>query len=69
LLGDALPAEARSRGIAVYRAVSDVALLSAPAVLGLALELGGFPAAEAVLVLTTAVALLVVWLARRAPVP
>jgi MFS family permease len=56
VLGDALPARQRARGIAVYRAVCDVALLSAPAVLGLTLQLGGFALAE----LTTAAATLAV---------
>jgi MFS family permease len=46
LLGDALPVRLRARGIAVYRAVCDLALLTAPAVLGLTLQLGGFPLAE-----------------------
>jgi len=56
LLGDSLPPRLRARGIAVYRAVCDVALLTAPAVLGLTLELGGFAAAE----LATAAATLAV---------
>jgi len=56
LLGDSLPPRLRARGIAVYRAVCDVALLTAPAVLGLTLELGGFAAAE----LSTAAATLAV---------
>jgi DHA1 family bicyclomycin/chloramphenicol resistance-like MFS transporter len=56
VLGDALPARQRARGIAVYRAVCDVALLSAPAVLGLTLQLGGFALAE----LTTGAATLAV---------
>jgi MFS family permease len=46
LLGDALPVRLRARGIAVYRAVCDLALLTAPAVLGLTLQLGGFSLAE-----------------------
>jgi MFS family permease len=46
LLGDALPVRLRARGIAVYRAVCDLALLTAPAILGLTLQLGGFPLAE-----------------------
>jgi len=46
LLGDALSPRLRARGIAVYRAVCDVALLTAPAVLGLTLQLGGFAAAS-----------------------
>jgi MFS transporter, DHA1 family, multidrug resistance protein len=59
LLGDALPPRQRARGIAVYRAVCDAALLLAPAVLGLTLQLGGFAAAE----LTTAVTTLGVLIA------
>jgi MFS family permease len=60
LLGDALPARLRPRGIAVYRAVCDIALLTAPAMLGVALQLGGFGAAELVSVLTTLVVLVLV---------
>jgi DHA1 family multidrug resistance protein-like MFS transporter len=60
LLGDALPARLRARGIAVYRAVCDVALLSAPAMLGVALQLGGFGAAELVSVLATLVVLVLI---------
>jgi MFS family permease len=63
LLGDALPPRMRARGIAVYRAVCDVALLTAPAVLGLTLELGGFAAAEFVTAALT-LAVLVTILAR-----
>jgi len=62
LLGDALPARQRARGIAVYRAVCDVAILSAPAVLGLTLQLGGFAAAEFVTASTTLGVLVVIWL-------
>jgi DHA1 family multidrug resistance protein-like MFS transporter len=60
LLGDALPARQRVRGIAVYRAVCDAALLSAPAVLGLTLQLGGFAAAELVTASTTLGVLIVI---------
>jgi MFS family permease len=60
LLGDALPARQRARGIAVYRAVCDVALLSAPAVLGLTLQLGGFAAAELATAVTTLAVLIVI---------
>jgi MFS family permease len=60
LLGDTLPVRARAQGIAVYRAVSDLALLSAPSVMGAALQFGGFPAAELASVLIIAVALLAV---------
>jgi MFS family permease len=61
LLGDALPPRQRARGIAVYRAVCDVAILSAPAVLGLTLELGGFPLAEIVNASTTLGVLCLIW--------
>jgi DHA1 family multidrug resistance protein-like MFS transporter len=61
LLGDALPPRQRARGIAVYRAVCDVAILSAPAVLGLTLQLGGFAAAEFVTASTTVGVLIVIW--------
>jgi MFS transporter, DHA1 family, multidrug resistance protein len=64
LLGDALPARLRARGIGVYRAVSDVALLSSPSLLGFALQVGGFPLAEAFSVSLTLVVVLLVWLAR-----
>jgi DHA1 family multidrug resistance protein-like MFS transporter len=60
LMGDALPARLRARGIAVYRTVCDVALLSAPATLGAALQLGGFAAAQLVTVLMTVVVLVLV---------
>jgi len=68
LLGDALPIRARAQGIAVYRAVSDLALLSAPSVMGAALQAGGFFAAELASVLVIAIALLatVALAARRA---
>jgi DHA1 family multidrug resistance protein-like MFS transporter len=65
LLGDALPARQRAHGIAVYRAVGDMAILTAPAVLGLTLELGGFPAAEFVTASTTLGVLIVVWMLGR----
>jgi MFS family permease len=66
LMGDALPARLRARGIAVYRTVCDVALLSAPATLGVALQFGGFGAAELVSVLMTAVVLVLVIVVSRA---
>ena len=50
----------RARGIAVYRAVCDVALLCAPAVLGLTLQLGGFAAAELVTAIATLGVLIVI---------
>jgi MFS family permease len=65
LLGDALPARLRPRGIAVYRAVCDIALLTAPAGLGVALQVGGFGAAELVSVLMTLVVLVLVVAVRQ----
>jgi MFS family permease len=67
LLGDALPARLRARGIAIYRAVCDAALLSAPAVLGLTLQLGGFAAAELVTAAVTLAVLVVVLTVSRRP--
>jgi MFS family permease len=46
VMGDALSPRLRARGIAVYRAVCDVAILSAPASLGIAVQSAGFGAAE-----------------------
>jgi MFS family permease len=70
LLGDALPARLRPRGIAIYRAVSDIALLTAPAILGLALELGGFTLAEMVNASVALLVFVLVWLvSRRLQVP
>jgi hypothetical protein len=65
LLGDALPARQRARGIAVYRAVCDAALLSAPAVLGVTLQLGGFAAAESVTAIATLGVLIVILMLGR----
>jgi MFS family permease len=65
LLGDSLPARQRARGIAVFRAVCDAALLSAPAVLGLALQFGGFAAAEWVTASITLAAIIVIWAVGR----
>jgi MFS family permease len=58
VMGDALLPWLRPRGIAVYRAVCDIAQLSAPASLGIALQLAGFGGAE-VLSLTCSVVVLV----------
>jgi MFS family permease len=65
LLGDALPPRLRARGIAVYRAVCDAALLSAPAVLGLTLQLGGFAAAELATAAVTLAVLIAILILRR----
>jgi MFS family permease len=46
VMGDALPPRSRPTGIAVYRAVCDTAILSAPASMGLAIQMSGFGAAE-----------------------
>jgi len=71
LLGDALPPRARPQAIAVYRAVSDLALLSAPSLMGVALQLGGFPAAELASVAVAAAALVAITAlaVRRQPHP
>ena len=62
LLGDALPPRARPQAIGIYRAVSDLALLSAPAIMGAALQLGGFQTAELASIAVIAIALLAVLL-------
>jgi MFS family permease len=71
LLGDASPPRARPQAIAVYRSVADVALLGAPFTMGLALQLGGFPAAELTSVTVVALALVAVLAisTRRSPQP
>jgi MFS family permease len=66
VMGDALPARLRPRGIAVYRAVCDTALLTAPALLGAAVQFGGFAAAELTSVLATLIVLLLVLTVGRA---
>jgi MFS family permease len=62
VMGDALSPWLRARGIAVYRAVCDVAQLSAPASLGIAIQLAGFGAAEMVTLMLSFCALAAVWL-------
>jgi MFS family permease len=62
VMGDALLPHLRARGIAVYRAVCDVAILSAPAMMGLAIQRAGFNAAEAVNFTVAFVMLGAVWL-------
>ena len=62
VMGDALSPWLRARGIAVYRAVCDVAQLSAPASMGIALQIAGFGAAELVSLTTSLVVLGAVWL-------
>jgi DHA1 family multidrug resistance protein-like MFS transporter len=62
VMGDALSPHLRARGIAVYRAVCDVAILSAPASMGLAIQAAGFEAAEALNFLVSAAVLAGVWL-------
>jgi MFS transporter, DHA1 family, multidrug resistance protein len=72
ILGDVLSARARPQGIAVYRAVSDIALLIGPSLMGAALQLGGFPAAELASIAVAALAFATVAaiaLRRRAPDP
>jgi MFS family permease len=70
VMGDALAPHLRARGIAVYRAVCDVAILSAPATMGMAIQAAGFTAAEAFNLTVCAVVLGGVWLlyaSRSAP--
>jgi MFS family permease len=55
VMGDALTPRLRARGIAVYRAICDVAILSAPASMGLAIQSAGFGAAEMLNFLVSAV--------------
>jgi MFS transporter, DHA1 family, multidrug resistance protein len=62
VMGDALTPRLRPRGIAVYRAVCDVALLSAPSSMGIALQVAGFAAAELVSLTASLVVLGSVWL-------
>jgi MFS family permease len=72
VMGDALTPRLRARGIALYRAVCDVAILTAPASMGLAIQAAGFGAAEAVNFLVSALVLGGTWLlylGSRAPRP
>ncbi|HEY3057500.1 MAG TPA: MFS transporter [Chloroflexota bacterium] len=62
VMGDALSPRLRARGIAVYRAVCDVAILSAPASMGVVIQTAGFNAAEAVNLTVAVVALGATWL-------
>jgi DHA1 family multidrug resistance protein-like MFS transporter len=61
VMGDALTPRLRARGIAVYRAVCDVAILSAPATMGLSIQSAGFGAAETLNFLVSAIVLLGVY--------
>jgi DHA1 family multidrug resistance protein-like MFS transporter len=62
VMGDVLQPRLRPRGIAVYRAVCDVAILSAPASMGLAIQTAGFVAAEWLNLVVGLVSLGGVWL-------
>jgi MFS family permease len=62
VMGDALPPHLRPRGIAIYRAVCDVAILSAPASMGIAVQAAGFSAAEAINLAVSVLVLGGVWL-------
>jgi MFS family permease len=62
VMGDALTPRLRARGIAVYRAVCDLALLCAPASMGVALQAAGFGAAESVSLAVSVLVLGSVWL-------
>lgn len=57
VMGDALAPRLRPTGIAVYRAVCDTAILSAPASMGLAIQAAGFGAAESLNVAVAGLAL------------
>jgi MFS family permease len=69
VMGDVLTPRLRARGIALYRAVCDVAILSAPASMGLAIQAGGFGAAELVNFLVSGIVLGGVWLLYSASRP
>lgn len=69
VMGDALAPHLRPRGIAIYRAVCDVAILSAPASMGIAIQLAGFGAAESVNLTVCVLVLGGVWLLYSASRP
>jgi MFS transporter, DHA1 family, multidrug resistance protein len=69
VMGDALSPALRARGIAVYRAICDVALLSAPASMGIVVQAGGFGAAELVNLTVASIVLGSVWLLYKASTP
>lgn len=69
VMGDALAPRLRPTGIAVYRAVCDMAILSAPASMGLAIQAGGFGAAESLNFAIAGLALLGIGLLRRPSPP
>jgi predicted MFS family arabinose efflux permease len=58
LIGDTLPARLRAQGMLLYRVTGDIAVFSAPLLVGLGPQLGGFTAGEAAVVLPVALALL-----------
>src|SRR5262249_36476474 len=62
VMGAALAPRRRARGIAVCRAVCDIAILAAPASMGIAIQAGGFGAAQWVNFLVCAAAVTGVWL-------
>ena len=53
LVGDALSGPARAQGIVAYRMIADVALLTAPMVVGVLLEIVGFDATRLAVILPT----------------
>jgi MFS family permease len=65
LMGDALQPRLRARGIAVYRAVADVAILIAPVASGIALQVGGFTAAMSLTVAVSSLSIAVIAFAFR----
>jgi MFS family permease len=72
VMGDALTPALRARGIAVYRAVCDVAILSAPASMGLSIQAAGFHAAEMLNFVVSAIVVLgvyVLYASSRSKVP
>ncbi len=65
LLGDALPPELRSIGVAGYRLMTDAAVLAAPLVVGAASDWRGFDAAKTLTVAVTLLAFGLVWMCMR----
>jgi MFS family permease len=65
LIGDAVPANLRARGIAGYRLLADSGVLLGPLAIGIALDAGGYPLAQAIPPLACVVALVAVWVLMR----
>jgi hypothetical protein len=62
VMGDALTPRLRARGIAIYRVVCDIAILSAPASMELAIQSAGFGAAEMLNFVVSAIVIVGVYL-------